>query len=66
MGYIPMPDEAIAENDIRLARAEQKANNNIWTSTVIPIASQLLQSAIGSGMISKGAKPEGGAEGGTE
>lgn len=64
MGYIPMPEEAIADNDIRLARAEQKANNNVWTKYVIPIASKMLQSAISSGSMSKGPS-QGGMKGQT-
>lgn len=44
LGYIPSPNEAIAKNDIVLARAQAKADDNIWANTVIPMASSLLQS----------------------
>lgn len=44
IGYIPSPSEAIAKNDIALARAQAKADSNIWANTVIPMASSLLQS----------------------
>lgn len=47
MGYIPSPEEAIAANDIRLARADKKANENVWASTVIPMAASILQNMVG-------------------
>lgn len=54
MGYIPSPQEAIVDNEIRMAKAEQKASNNVWTKYVIPIGSQLLTSAIKGGVFSGG------------
>ena len=50
MGYIPSPNEAIAENDIVLAKAQAKADKNVWANTVIPIASSILQSAVKGGI----------------
>lgn len=50
MGYIPSPNEAIAENDIVLAKAQAKADSNVWANTVIPFASSLLQSAVKGGI----------------
>ena len=50
MGYIPSPNEAIAENDIILAKAQAKADSNIWANTVIPMASSILQSAVKGGI----------------
>ena len=50
MGYIPSPNEAIAENDIVLAKAQAKADSNIWANTVIPMASSILQSALKGGI----------------
>ena len=50
MGYIPSPNEAIAENDIVLAKAQAKADKNVWANTVIPFASSLLQSALKGGI----------------
>ena len=58
IGYIPSPSEAIAKNDIVLARAQAKADSNIWANTVIPMASSLLQS-----MATKG--KGGGSQGST-
>lgn len=63
MGYIPSPDEAIADNQIRMARAEQKAADNVWTKYVIPIGSQLLTSAIKGGAFSGAGGAAGGAGG---
>ena len=50
MGYIPSPNEAIAENDLVLAKAQAKADSNVWANTVIPFASSLLQSAVKGGI----------------
>lgn len=50
MGYIPSPNEAIAENDLVLAKAQAKADSNIWANTVIPMASSILQSAVKGGI----------------
>lgn len=54
LGYIPSPNEAIAKNDIVLARAQAKADSNVWANTVIPMASSLLQSMATKGKGGKG------------
>lgn len=58
-GYIPDPNKVMADYDIMLAKAEQKANNNIGLK-IVPIVSSLAQSFIKSGAGASG----GGAEAG--
>lgn len=52
-GYLQDPADAMAEYDIMLAKAEQKAASNPWIPVTM-MAGQLLSSAIGSGQIGAG------------
>lgn len=52
-GYIPNPREVMTDYDIMLAKAEQKANENIGLK-IVPIVSSLAQSFIKSGASGSG------------
>lgn len=60
---IESPDTALADNDIRLARAAQKASNNPWTQGLDLFGNLAMQ--VGSSMMSQGiSKGQGISEGG--
>lgn len=62
-GHIESPDTAIAENNMRWARAEQEAGKNPWTQGLDIFGNLALQ--VGSSMMSQGAaKGQGVSENG--